>query len=246
MRRESQTLTDTDSIEYNENYVRRLFSTIAPRYDLLNSLLSLNVDKSWRRLAARVCSLRPGDSAIDVGTGTADLAIELSKYVGKKGFVAAIDFCEPMLFLSARKLGRMGIQNIQLVSANAQRIPFASGTFHAAVAGFVVRNVSRVETVFAEMTRVVRSGGRVVCLEFARPNDGIFGRLFKWYFHTILPYVGGLISGNFECYKYLPSSVDKFLSKDDLSGIMASVGLGRIEVFDLTGGIAAVHVGVKK
>lgn len=233
-------------VDDKERYIECLFSKIAHRYDFLNSVLSFNLDKRWRRFAAELCCLRPGDWAIDVGTGTGGLAIELSKLVGGSGFVAAVDFCEAMLQLCIQKVRRMNLHNIQAIRSNASKIPFPSDMFKAAVTGFTVRNVSDPVNVFREMTRVVKSGGRVVCLEFSRSGPGLFGKLFDWYFHAVLPRVGGLVSGSFESYNYLPASVASFLSTEELSDIMANVGLGRIEVHKLAGGVVAVHVGVKK
>jgi len=232
--------------ESKEKYVEQLFASIAPRYDLLNSILSFNCHKRWRAFAVRQCRLSPGDAALDVCAGTLDLAIELSKVVGPTGRVVGVDFCRPMLDIGRRKLEKRRIGNVFPVEGNAERLPVPSNSFQAAIIGFALRNVASVENTLAEMARVVEPGGRVVSLELARLEKPVFGWLYRLYFYHILPVVGGAINGRREPYKYLPESLKHFCSREELSRIMQKVGLGDVRVYNLAGGAVAVHVGTKK
>jgi len=229
-----------------EDFIRGLFASIAPRYDLLNSILSFNRHKSWRAFAVRRCRLSPGDAALDVGAGTLDFAIELSKAVGESGRVVAVDFCRPMLEIGLDKLRRRAITNISIIEGNAERLPVPSSFFRAATIGFVLRNVQSVQRTIAEMARAVEPGGRVVCLELAKPRGRLFGPIYSAYFHRILPFIGGIVNRRREPYEYLPASLKDFCSREELAGIMEKEGLGDIRIHDLTGGVAAVHVGTKR
>jgi len=229
-----------------EEFIERLFASIAPRYDLLNSILSFNCHKSWRRYAVGKCGLSLGDTAIDVCAGTLDFAIELSKAVGPGGSVVGVDFCRPMLDLGMEKLKKRGIQNVQAVEGNAEHLPVESDTYQAATIGFALRNVESVEKTLAEMTRVVKPGGRVVSLELARPVAPVFKQIYNLYFNRMLPLIGGAVHGDQSPYRYLPESVARFCSREELARLMEKVGLCDVEVHDLTGGVVAVHIGTKK
>ena len=232
--------------ESKERYVEALFASIAPRYDLLNSILSFNCHKRWRAFAVRQCSLSPGDAALDVCAGTLDLAIELSRPVGPTGRVVGVDFCRPMLEVGRRKLEKRRIGNVFPVEGNAERLPVPSGSFRAATIGFALRNVASVENTLAEMARVVKPGGRVVSLELAKPEGPVFRRLHRLYFYHVLPVIGGAVNRRREAYQYLPESLERFQSREELSEMMRNVGLGDVRVHDLAGGAIAVHVGIKQ
>ena len=232
--------------ESKAQYIERLFASIAPRYDLLNSVLSFNLHKGWRKFAVSQCNLWPGDKALDVCAGTLDFAIELSKIVGDKGEVTAVDFCRPMLEVGRGKLSRRGIENVSVIEADAESLPLPSDSFQAATIGFALRNVSSAEKTISEMARAVCKGGRVVCLELALPRGRLFRSIYGLYFNRILPFIGGAVNGKREPYEYLPASVESFCSREELADIMRKVGLTDITVYDLTGGAATVHVGTKK
>jgi demethylmenaquinone methyltransferase/2-methoxy-6-polyprenyl-1,4-benzoquinol methylase len=223
-----------------------MFDSIAPRYDLLNSLLSVRLHHGWRRHAARLAKLQPGDAALDVCTGTGDFAFELVRYVGKDGAVTATDFSEPMLAYGERKRRERELSNVRLVVADTQALPFAENTFHAVTVGFGIRNVADRAKGLAEMVRVVRPGGRVIILEFNQPTHPLFAGFYRWYSFQILPWFGGLISGKRSAYEYLPSSVEAFPSRDALAEELRQAGLTDIQVIDLTFGTVAIHVGTKK
>lgn len=231
--------------EEKHRYVREMFDAIAPRYDLLNSVLSLRLHHGWRRAAVRQAALKMGDRALDVCTGTGDLAFELARAVGASGAVDATDFSEPMLELGRRKASQRGVA-VRFAWADTQSLPFADATFDAVTVGFGIRNVADIEAGLAEMARVVRPGGRVVILEFAQPRAPLFGWLYGLYSNRILPAVGGLVSGKRSAYTYLPASVAAFHSREALASRMERAGLGDIRVTDLCLGVVAIHRGVKR
>lgn len=229
-------------------YVRALFDGVAPRYDLLNSLLSFRLHHGWRRAAARQARLEPGDTGLDVCTGTGDLAFELAQHVGAAGKVIGGDFSLPMLRLGARKSSRRGAsgQIVRMTLADALRLPFGDNTFDAATVGFGIRNVADVERGIREMARVVRRGGRVVLLEFNQPRNPLFARLYRWYSFRVMPWLGGLVSGRRWAYEYLPSSVEAFYTREQIAEMMQGVDLTDIRVTDLNFGTVVIHCGVKQ
>ncbi|HJU93351.1 MAG TPA: bifunctional demethylmenaquinone methyltransferase/2-methoxy-6-polyprenyl-1,4-benzoquinol methylase UbiE [Pyrinomonadaceae bacterium] len=223
--------------------VREMFASIAKRYDLLNHILSGNVDKRWRRIVAtRVREkLSSGDSAriLDVACGTGDLSLTLFETTGAG--VIGTDFCRPMLAIAAGKTsGR-----IRLIEGDALDLPFRDGTFDAVTIAFGLRNLSNVEGGLAELSRVLKPGGWVAVLEFSRPVNAILRPLFNLYFRKLLPWMGGLISGSLSAYTYLPASVQKFPDQSQLSLLMEQAGLDQVGYENLTGGIAALHMGQK-
>lgn len=222
------------------NRVREMFGTIAGRYDLLNHLLSVNVDKRWRRIVAnRVRDKISSSSArvLDVACGTGDLSLALFEITGAG--VVGTDFCRPMLEIAAGKMaGR-----VRLIEGDALKLPFRDGTFDAATIAFGLRNLSNVESGLAELSRVVKPDGWVVVLEFSRPANAILRPLFGFYFRKLLPWVGGVISGSRGAYTYLPASVQKFPDQSQLSSMMQRAGLDQVGYENLSGGIAALHMG---
>lgn len=229
-----------------EEYIEKLFAGIAPHYDLLNDVMSCNIHRSWRNRAVRECCLSDGDRALDVCAGTMDLAIGLSKVVGERGSVVGLDFCPPMLEIGHRKIEKHGIRNIQVVEGNAEDLPFQPNSFDCATIGFALRNVADVERTLGEMTRVVKQGGRVVALELARPQNPGVRKVYEFVSGRALPLLGRMIGGEAEPYEYLPASILRFCSREELAGIMEKVGLMQIRVINLTGGIATIHTGTKR
>lgn len=232
--------------EQKRSYVLDLFARVAPRYDLLNSLLSLRVHYYWREVAARAARLRPGDTALDVCTGTAELAIRLAKDVGEEGMVVGVDFCEPMLRLGQRKIRKYAnSRRITLVLADALQLPFASDRFEAVTVAFGIRNVVDIRRAFAEMWRVLKPGGRVVCLEFSLPRHPIFRALYSFYFYRLIPWMGGLLSHR-DAYTYLPESVRRFPERERLAQIMREAGFVEVTWQERTFGVVCIHSGVKR
>jgi demethylmenaquinone methyltransferase / 2-methoxy-6-polyprenyl-1,4-benzoquinol methylase len=221
--------------------VREMFGRIARRYDLLNHLLSGNVDKRWRRIVAikvrEKLLANPKARVLDVACGTGDLSLSLFEITGAG--VVGTDFCRPMLAIAAGKTnGR-----IRLIEGDALDLPFRDGTFDAATIAFGLRNLSNVESGLAELSRVLKPGGWVAVLEFSRPANAILRPMFNLYFRKLLPMMGGLISGSLSAYTYLPASVQKFPDQSQLSLLMEQAGFDQVGYENLTGGIAALHMG---
>ncbi len=222
-----------------------MFDRIAPRYDLLNHLLSLGLDNLWRRFAAGQTQLRPGAKALDVASGTGDLAFELATRVGNKGRVVGLDIAREMVLLGHTKSLARGDRIVDHHWGDGMRLPYADGAFRAVTMAFGGRNVPDLTGAFREMGRVLGPGGHLVHLELNRPRLWGFRHVFDWYFHTFSPLVGGLISGDRSAYEYLPRSVDSFEDADAITIALIDAGLERVEVHPLMFGVALVHVGIK-
>jgi len=222
--------------------VRDMFATIARRYDLLNHLLSANIDKRWRRVVANSIEgkiKRDGARILDVASGTGDLAATLFEVTGAE--VVATDFCRPMLDIAAEKIGH----DVTLIESDALRLPFRDGSFDAVTIGFGLRNVANVQTGLAELGRVLRSGGWLAVLEFSRPANAAVRAVFGTYFTRILPVMGGVVSGSRSAYTYLPDSGKRFPDQQGLKTMIEQAGFEEVSFENLTGGIAALHVGRK-
>lgn len=221
--------------------VRAMFARIAHRYDLMNRLMTGGLDLRWRRHAIQACALKPGARLLDVGTGTGDLAAEaLRQAPGAQ--VIGCDFTLPMMLRGRMKPGRDGIQ---WVGGDALQLPFPDETFEAVVSGFVMRNVADLALAFHEQARVVRPGGRVVCLEAVRPPQRWWTPLYRLYFHRIVPLLGWLVAGDRAAYTYLPQSVEHFFTLGELAEAMARAGLQIHETRTFMLETVALVVGIK-
>lgn len=227
-----------------ERQVRRIFSEIAPRYDLLNHVLSLNIDRRWRRRAVDLLAWedRPGGRYLDACAGTYDLSLELARRDGFAGRVVASDFARPMLVEGRDKLRGA---DVVPVCGDALRLPFPDASFDGATVGFGVRNLADLDRGLGELARVLRPGARLVILEFTVPPNALLRRLYMLYFTRILPVVGRLVSGHPWAYTYLPESVKEFPGPESLSERLRAAGFREASHRLLTGGIAALHVGVR-
>jgi demethylmenaquinone methyltransferase/2-methoxy-6-polyprenyl-1,4-benzoquinol methylase len=225
--------------------VREMFAGIATRYDLLNHLLSGNIDQRWRRLVAvRLRDRLPAERALilDVACGTGDLSLALAEATDAR--IIGTDFCRPMLEIAAHKAGTRHVP-IPFIEGDALRLPFADECFDAASIAFGLRNLSSVEDGLSELRRVLKPGGRVAILEFSRPVLPGFRALFQFYFTRVLPRIGGVISGSPGAYEYLPDSVSRFPDQKRLLRMMREAGFEEAEYQNLTGGIAALHLGTR-
>jgi demethylmenaquinone methyltransferase/2-methoxy-6-polyprenyl-1,4-benzoquinol methylase len=219
-----------------------MFDRIAPRYDLLNRLLSAGTDARWRRAAVDFLELHGPGRVLDLCTGTADLLIEcLRRDPARSG--AGIDLSSRMLCRGLAKLAERGMRaRGSLAAGDAERLPFQSGSFHAACVGFGIRNVAQPAEALREVLRVLRPGGRFVILEFSMPG-GALGALYRLYFERLLPAIGGAISGDRAAYSYLPASVARFPAPQDLGALMERAGFRGVRWRRLSGGIAYLHRG---
>ena len=229
----------------DQRVIANMFGRIAPTYDLMNRLLSMGLDTLWRRYATKQCRLRPGDRAIDIASGTGDLAFEMAKKVGTNGFVVGLDIAHQMLVLGHQKSVKRNERRVDHHEGDAMRLPYADGAFRAATMAFGGRNVPDLTGAFREMCRVLQPGGRAVFLELNRPTVLGFRQVFDFYFHTLSPLLGGLISGDKDAYSYLPRSVDHFESVEDIAQDMRNAGFASVEIHPLMFGVANVHVGTR-
>lgn len=230
--------------EERARQVHEIFSRIAPRYDLLNRVLSLSVDRWWRRRAVRALDYSRDGSAryLDACAGTCDLAIELATRRDFRGRVMALDFAEPMLRRGGRKSGHLPVHPL---CGDAQRLPFADESFEGAMVAFGVRNLSDLGAGLAELRRVLRDGSPLVILEFTIPPNPVVRAAYLWYFRHILPAVGRIVSGHRWAYSYLPASVGEFPGPQALGQRLLDAGFRTVRWRLLTFGIAAIHVGVR-
>lgn len=223
-------------------YVQQMFSDIAPRYDLLNHVLSMNIDRAWRRKALHALQWirRPAGSYLDLCAGTLDVGAALVKQPGFTGFVAGADFAVPMLQHGSGKAPR---DLLAPVGADALALPFAGGSLDGAIVAFGIRNVADLDVGLQEVHRVLKPGARFVILEFSTPPLSIVRIFYHMYFHHVLPLIGRLVSGHGSAYTYLPMSVSHFPTEETLAGHMRRAGFTTVTWERLTFGIAAIHVG---
>jgi demethylmenaquinone methyltransferase/2-methoxy-6-polyprenyl-1,4-benzoquinol methylase len=244
-------------------YVRDMFGRIAWRYDLMNRLMTLGRDRAWRRYTVSQLGLEAqaegSKLVLDVATGTGDLAFETLAQYPDAG-VFGLDFVPEMLNLARQKASARAGTNrgvnpaastgptsgaLALLAGDALRIPFPDGAFDGVVTGFALRNVTDIPAAFAEMARVTRQGGRVACLEIAKPQTPFFRRLFAVYFYQIVPLLGGWITGQRSAYTYLPHSLSAFLNPDEIASVMSRTGWHDVSYKRLMLGTVAVHVGIR-
>ncbi len=225
--------------------VREMFSGIATKYDFLNHFLSVNTDKRWRRLVAgklKDVLANSNSTVLDVACGTGDLSLELQKEARARVF--GTDFCRPMLEIAFEKNAKNNA-SIPYTEADGMNLSFADASFDAVTIAFGLRNFSNWQDGLRELHRVLKSGGKLVILEFSTPVVPGFRQAFQFYFSTILPRIGGAVSGSRGAYEYLPNSVSKFPDQKNLAAMMRETGFSDVEYKNLTGGIAAIHSGTK-
>jgi len=223
-------------------FVGAMFSRIARRYDLMNGLMTLGMHHAWREVAARQTIPSPPGPALDLATGTGDLALALARTHPHRTVVGA-DFSLGMLDVARDKVRRMD-GHVRLVAADALRLPFGDRAFACVTSAFLLRNLADLAQGLAEMKRVTRPGGRVVALEITQATLPGFALLFRFYFHRVVPRVGQLVGGDREAYTYLPQSVDRFVTPAELAGLMERAGLRGVSHRRLGLGTVTVHTGI--
>jgi demethylmenaquinone methyltransferase/2-methoxy-6-polyprenyl-1,4-benzoquinol methylase len=222
--------------------VRAMFAGIAPRYDLMNRLMTGGRDQAWRRAAARAAAAPRGALALDLATGTGDLANALLTEAGVHG-VVGVDFVEGMLRLGRAKAQAADERRVRFLAGDALQLPFRDASFGCVASAFLLRNLADLRAGLAEMRRVTAPGGSVVALEITQPTLPGWRQAFRLYFHHVVPAIGALVAGNRDAYTYLPRSVDRFVTPGELAGLMESVGLRDVTVRRVGLGTVTIHVG---
>lgn len=223
--------------------VSTMFTRIAGRYDLMNTVMTAGRHHAWRRAAARAAAGAPAGPVLDLATGTADLAIALGQLDPRRHVVGA-DFSAGMLEHARHKLAAAAPARVGLVAADALGLPFADGVFGAVVSAFLLRNLVDLGAGLREMRRVTRPGGRVIALDITRVVLPLWGRLFGLYFHRVVPAMGALVAGDRQAYTYLPQSVDRFLTPAELARAMADAGLREVRFRTFALATVALHIGI--
>jgi len=233
-----------------ERQVQAMFSAIAPRYDLNNTLLSFGLHHRWKRAAIDAAALKPGDRLLDLCAGTGDLAFLAARRLdalGGNGLVIASDLNRAMLEVGRQRAKRLGIAHrVQFIQGHAQAIQLADRSVDAVTIAFGIRNVDHPETAFAEICRVLKPGGHLVCLEFSRPVSSRLRRWYDFYSHTLLPWIGTTVARDRTgVYRYLPASIREFPDQERLASMITSAGFAPVRYTNLSGGIVAIHIGAK-
>ena len=226
--------------------VRRHFNSIARQYDFMNTLLSFGIHYLWKRSAVNMLALQPGDRVLDVCGGTGDLSILAVRAVGSQGQVALYDINRAMMDAGRSKSTNADSRRqIQFVQGNAEQISFPDETFDAAMVGFGIRNVTRMEQGFREMHRVLKSGGKLMCLEFSKPTNPLFRWLYDLYSLHVMPLLGQMLAGTRQAYTHLPESIRMFPLADELAEVLRQIGFQEVVYRRLTNGIAVIHTGMR-
>lgn len=233
-------------VDKSDTRVREMFGQIAPKYDRMNHLLSMNVDRYWRWWTVRKLAPNGSEPILDLCTGTGDLAIAFRKYTRGRVSVTGADFCRPMLDIADQKKAKAKLDNLTFVEADTQNLPFPSDQFQIVSVAFGLRNVADTDRGLREMTRVARPGGKVAVLEFTSPRYQPLKGLYGWYFRNVLPRIGQMLARNDrDAYNYLPESVGQFPQYEALVQRMQEAGLSQVKFYPLTFGIATLYIGVK-
>jgi len=226
--------------------VREHFNAVARRYDLMNTLLSFGLHHLWKRTAVQMLGLKAGDLVLDVCGGTGDLALLAARMAGSRGRVLVYDINRAMLIAGRPKVARSPLAGrILYLQGDAQRLPCPDNLFDGAMVGFGIRNLTRPDAGFREMHRVLKPGGRLMCLEFSQPTWAWFRRLYDLYSFYFMPLAGRIMAGSRQAYTYLPESIRMFAPPEELSALLREIGFSQVRFRRLSNGIAAVHAGVK-
>ena len=229
-----------------EGRVAEVFHSVAAKYDLMNDLMSGGIHRLWKRFTIELSAARKGQTILDIAGGTGDLAKKFSGIVGREGHVVLADINESMLRVGRDKLIDHGYaDNITYTQANAEFLPFADNTFDCVTIAFGLRNVTHKDTALASIFRVLKPGGRLLVLEFSKPRSKALSKFYDAYSFSVLPAVGKIVTNDAESYRYLAESIRVHPDQDTLKEMMEDVGFGRCSYHNLTGGIVALHRGIK-
>lgn len=238
-------MLETDNTLTFSNQIERMFNSIAPRYDFLNSILSLGQDKYWRKKAIDKLAPVINERILDIATGTGDMLLEIASR-NNRIKIAGLDFSRQMLKYGKNKVLKKGFnQSISFYIGNGECMPFADKSFDGAVCGFGVRNFSNISNGLVEFHRILKPSGRMVILEFSFPSNKVFGFIYKLYFNIVLPIIGKIFSGHKYAYSYLPLSVKNFPSHIKFTQLLEDAGFTRVSFHKLSLGIVSIHCGIK-
>ncbi len=233
------------SVEETEKakHVRGVFDSVAPKYDLMNDLMSMGLHRAWKAFTVLVADVREGYQVLDIAGGTGDLALAFSKKVGKSGQVVHTDINEAMLRTGRDRLLDAGVALPTLV-CDAEKLPFPSNHFDVLSVAFGLRNMTHKDVALAEMSRVLKPGGKLLVLEFSKVAPPL-EKIYDWYSFKVLPKLGKLVAGDDASYRYLAESIRLHPGQDELKTLMKNNGFGHVDYHNLTGGLVALHVGIK-
>jgi len=233
------------SLEQRDLFIKHIFSTVAPYVDLLSNCFSFGFDHFWRRQAVFRSGIHEGEQVLDVCTGTGELAFLLAQRVGPRGLVTGADFCQEMLDRAKTKSGQQH-QNLTFILSDAKRLPFPDKTFDAVTVAFGMRNIPDTSLALLEIKRVLKPGGKFICLELTKPHSSWFRAIYEWYVFRIMPFIGNLVVKTAAPYLYLPRSINAFYPPDEFKRIIADNGFARVTVDSLTMGIATLYRAEKR
>lgn len=232
--------------EEKHKFVGRVFDSVAPNYDLMNDAMSLGIHRLWKRHAISVCQIHPGHHVLDLAAGTGDLAIAIAPKVTSKGRVTLCDINNNMLLQAQSRLIDHGlVGNIDIVQANAEALPFEDNTFDRIIMGFGLRNVTNKDNALASLYRVLKPGGRLIVLEFSHPTNKCFSSVYDAYSFHVLPFLGKMLANDSDSYRYLAESIRMHPKQEALKEMMLTAGFDKVDYQNLTGGIVALHKGIK-
>jgi demethylmenaquinone methyltransferase / 2-methoxy-6-polyprenyl-1,4-benzoquinol methylase len=223
--------------------VRGVFDSVAPRYDLMNDLMSMGLHRAWKAYAVMTANVKPGHRVLDIAGGTGDLALAFARKVGPTGQVIHTDINEAMLKTGRDRLLDAGV-SLPTVVCDAEKLPFSDASFDLASVAFGLRNMTHKELALSEMNRVLKPGGRLLVLEFskvARPLE----KAYDWYSFQVLPRLGRLVAGDGDSYRYLAESIRMHPGQDELKTMMKKAGFGHVDYHNMAGGVVALHVGIR-
>ncbi len=233
-------------VQEKQRRVGQVFHSVAQKYDLMNDLMSLGIHRLWKRYTIEMSAARPGQKILDLAGGTGDLTMKFSRIVGEQGTVVLSDINESMLNVGRDKLIDHGYAgNVEYVQANAECLPFADNTFDCITIAFGLRNVTDKQQALESMTRVLKPGGRVLVLEFSKPTNPTFEKIYDRYSFTLLPLMGRVVANDADSYRYLAESIRMHPDQKTLKHMMQKAGLDRVDYHNLTGGVVALHRGFK-
>lgn len=233
-------------IKEKSYYVHDMFSAIAGNYDFFNDVISFGMHRAWKNFVVEKANLKKGDSALDLCTGTGDIAFKLAREVGEHGRVIGLDFVQEMLDVANQRLPKENKEkNLTFTLGDAMNLPFQDNLFDAVTVAYGLRNVQDIPVAINEMIRVAKPGGRIISLDLGKPRIQGYKQLYNFYFYKIMPAITSAFQGKKDAYNYLPNSLDEFPAQEGLIRIMKQAGLKQVKCYEFAGGAAAVHIGIK-